>query len=138
MIISFCPNCCRQGSWVAAGNCSECETPLQKVEGENYVIEHYTDRITRQRKRMQAILDCDICRQYLAHNMIQPLRCPGLHYDKPSGRKYVGKKGTDSFRWWDEIVKECEEQHEKERLAFLETNRQHLQEHGLFGDLSGA
>ena len=88
-------------------------------------------------KKMQTILACDICRRYLAHAMIEPLRCPGLSYDEPSGRKYVGTKGTGSFRWWDEIVKEHEEQHEKERLAFLETNKQHLQEHGLFGDLSG-
>ena len=87
----------------------------------------------RNNKMLKAILDCDICRGYLAHIMIQPLRCPGLGYDESTGRKYVGKKGTNSFRWWDEILRESDERQEKERLSFLRDNKEHILTHGLIG-----
>jgi len=72
---------------------------------------------------------CKICREYLARCLVEPLRCPGLGCE--NGRYYVGRKGTDSFKWWDEIRKEVDERNEIERLRYWEGHKEHLVGHGI-------
>jgi len=79
-------------------------------------------------KSLEDILKCDICREYVAHTMFQPLRCPGL--SMMEGRFYVGKVGTDSFEWCDDVVEKNNKKSEAERKKFFEENKQHLIEHG--------
>ena len=77
------------------------------------------------------MMKCDICRGYLAVCMVEPVRCPGLGIE--NGRYYVGRKGTSSFQWWDEILKEVKDRQEKERQAYFEANKEHLLKHGYIG-----
>ncbi len=80
-------------------------------------------------KRLIEILDCDICTKYLAYGMAEPLRCTGLNYDN-NGKSYVGEIGTNSFKYWEDIVKEHEDILKKDRIDFIKTNKNHLLEHG--------
>jgi hypothetical protein len=75
------------------------------------------------RERIKKMLSCDICKQYLALSMFQPLRCPGLSYNEK------GEQVTGSGKLWSEIVKEHEEAHAKELQEFREKYSQHMKEH---------
>jgi hypothetical protein len=69
------------------------------------------------------MLSCEICRGALAFSMEQPLRCPGLSYDKE------GRAITPDGSFWDDIVKEHELKCKKERDDYNEKNKEHLATH---------
>lgn len=72
------------------------------------------------------MLDCDICRQYLALCMENPLRCTGLDYKEINGEKVLC---TYSGKPWSEIVEEHKQKHEKERKEYYEKHKEHITAH---------
>lgn len=79
-------------------------------------------------KNTDSFLKCDICRVYVSLCMGNPLRCIGLGII--NGRHYVGKVGTSSFKWWDEVEKDNNDKIEREKGEFFEKHREHLMTHG--------
>lgn len=74
-------------------------------------------------KIIAEILSCEICKKMLTFSMEQPLRCPGLSYDKK------GKMITPDGSLWEDIVKKHEQKPLKEHQAYKEKNRAHLAVH---------
>ena len=68
--------------------------------------------------------ECKICMGWLAHCMVEPLRCPGLSYDKQ------GRFVTASGKLWSEIVDEVRAENDEARKKYWQEHREHLAAHG--------
>ena len=69
--------------------------------------------------------ECNICMGWLAHCMVEPLRCPGLSHDKQ------GRLVTASGKLWSEIVEEVRAENDEARRRYWQEHREHLVAHGI-------
>ena len=63
-------------------------------------------------KDINEIWKCDICREYYAHCMVSPLRCPGLGVE--NGRYYVGRKALALLDGGTRLLKSTRKRKKKE------------------------
>ena len=82
------------------------------------------DDIKKQEK-IAKVLECEICSQYLAHCMVEPLKCPGLSHNKD------GELATSDGTLWKDIMLEHERKRSEEFVKFVKKNRIHLISHGI-------
>lgn len=66
------------------------------------------------------VCKCNVCKEYLAHSMYQPLRCGGIHYEN-------GLACANSGKPWKEIVEEHDLECDQKRLAYWKEHKQHLE-----------
>lgn len=75
---------------------------------------------------IKKMLECDICKQFLAVCMKNPLRCPGLSYNE-DGKAVVSRTG----KLWEVVEKEHEAECKEEKDLFIEKHKKHLISHGI-------
>ena len=73
--------------------------------------------------KIQKLLSCKICAEYLALCMVEPLRCPGLNYNDN------GELITSDGTLWSDIVSKNESKNKTELDIFIKENKLHLIQH---------
>lgn len=75
---------------------------------------------------LKKALSCNICAGYLAICTYQPLRCPGLSYNKN------GDAITSTGELWEDIeIRHCTKHAEKVK-SYIDQHREHLKSHGMY------
>ena len=74
-------------------------------------------------EKLQKILKCKICREYVAHCMVEPLRCGGLHYDED------GRLITENGVLWEDIENKNNQKNKDEMEKFLQEYGEHIKNH---------
>jgi hypothetical protein len=75
---------------------------------------------------IKEMLECDICRQFLALSMEDHPKCGGISYKEINGEQVPV---TRTGKPWSEVVKEHKDKHEKIRKEFYEKNKDHITAH---------
>jgi len=78
--------------------------------------------------KIAKMIECNICRGFLAVSMISPLRCPGMDYREIDGKQIAY---TATGIPWNEYVQKFEDQKNKEYEDYKNTHKEHLIEHGV-------
>jgi hypothetical protein len=74
-------------------------------------------------EKIKKMMECPICLRYLAHCMVEPVRCGGLLYNDKN--QLVTKTG----KLWREVLEENEQKEKVAREKFYIDNKKHLEKH---------